>query len=165
MNTKDFLIDEIQNTEYSYDPYQSLRTCDEKHLPQNALEISWAIIPLPNGVADPFWIESAQNLLAAVILHYFKKGASFSETMTGILTTDIDKLIEEILSSDNAAAKMFIKQFGKLDLKILAVIATIMSNGIMVIAIEPLIGSLCDNKGEIDKSVTLMTAEGFCRAK
>ncbi|MCL2108679.1 MAG: type IV secretory system conjugative DNA transfer family protein [Oscillospiraceae bacterium] len=146
--TRDFVeFDPTCETCFGYDPYYLLRTGGKNNLVQNAREIALSIIPLPVGIREPFWVQSAQNLLTAAILYYYGIGASFSQTMTGIQTTPTDKLIDEILESDNTAAKMFINQVRDLELKTLAGIATEMSNKIMVFATDPLIsGSLRDSK-------------------
>ncbi|MCL2638920.1 MAG: type IV secretory system conjugative DNA transfer family protein [Oscillospiraceae bacterium] len=141
------IFDPTDENSFGYDPYFSLRTGGKTHLVQNAREIALSIIPLPTDMREPFWVQGAQNLLTASILYYYGIGATFSETMTGIQTTAIDKLIEEITDSDNLPAKMFINQIRDLELKTLAGIATEMANKIMVFASDPLInGALRDSK-------------------
>jgi type IV secretory pathway TraG/TraD family ATPase VirD4 len=132
-----------------YDPYYLLHHGGEENLIQNAREIALAIVPLPPNVRDPFWIQAAQNILTATVLYYFGLGGSFTDTMTAIQTTPIDKLIDEIADSENTAAKMFINQVRDLELKTLAGIATELSNKIMVFATDPLIrAALCDSRTE-----------------
>ncbi len=131
-----------------YDPYYLLRTDRTDNLINNAREIALSIIPLPPNIHEPFWVQGAQNLLTAAILYYFNLGASFAETMTGIQTTPVDKLIDDILESGNTAAKMYINQVRDLELKTLAGIATEMSNKIMVFATDPLIHGALKNSQE-----------------
>jgi type IV secretory pathway TraG/TraD family ATPase VirD4 len=143
------VFDPTTKNGWGYDPYYLLHHGGEENLIQNAREIALAIVPLPPNVRDPFWIQAAQNILTATVLYYFGLGGSFTDTMTAIQTTPIDKLIDEIADSDNTAAKMFINQVRDLELKTLAGIATELSNKIMVFATDPLIrAALRNSKGE-----------------
>ena len=129
-----------------YDPYFSLRMGGEEYLVQNATEIALSIIPTPQNIKDPFWIQSAQNLLTGAILYYYGLGASFSETITGIQTTNVEKLIDEILDSDNLSAKIYVRQLYGLKLETLSGIAMEVANKIMVFATDLQIrDSLCDS--------------------
>jgi type IV secretion system protein VirD4 len=145
---------------HGYDPFYSLRTGGADYVVQNAREMALSIIPIPASINEPFWVQSAQNLLTGAILYYYDLGASFSEAMTGIQTTAVDKLIEEILESENTPAKMFINQVRDLELKTLAGIATELSNKIMVFATDLLIkDSLRD--GDEDNSFNWNMIDDF----
>jgi type IV secretion system protein VirD4 len=143
------IFDPTVSGSWGYDPFYLLHHGGAENLLQNAREIALAIIPLPPSIREPFWIQGAQNLLTAAILYYFDIGASFTETMTAIQITPIDKLMDEIGASENTAAKMYINTARDLKLETLAGIATELSNRIMVFATDPLIrAALRDSRGE-----------------
>jgi len=136
---KIFNLTKDQGIFASYDPFYFLRLDSEKdNLVQNAREIAQAIIPMPPNVTEPFWIQSAQHILTAALLHGSGIGASFNATMTRILTTPIWELIEEIADpkSKNLAAKLHINQFKGIknpaDNKMLTGISAELNNSVMV---------------------------------
>ena len=98
----------------SYDPFHFLRNDDKDNLVQNAKEIAQSIIPLSPDVRDPFWIQSAQNVLTGALLHGFGIDTSFNTTLTRVLNAPIWELVNEIANSDNSIAKLFISQFAGL---------------------------------------------------
>jgi type IV secretion system protein VirD4 len=120
----------------SYDPFYFMRQSGDENLVQNAREIAQAIIPLPPNIQEPFWIQSAQHVLTAVLLQGYSIKASFNATMTRTLTTPIWDLIEEISSGDCLEAIMHISQFRDIDNpadnKMLAGINAELKNKVMV---------------------------------
>lgn len=105
-----------------YDPFHLLCEGDPDDLVQNAREIAQAIIPIPPNIQDPFWCQSAQHILTAVILYVCGMRetdedtgktieGTFNHAMTLIQTKKIWKLIDEIGKSKNKAAIMHINQF------------------------------------------------------
>lgn len=99
----------------SYDPFYFMRKNGDENLVQNAREIAHAIIPLPHNIQEPFWIQSAQHVLTAVLLQGYSIKASFNTTMTRILTTPIWELIEEICNGDCLEAIIHINHFKDID--------------------------------------------------
>lgn len=107
----------------SFDPFYLLHNGNEDDLVQNAREIAHAIIPLPPNVLEPFWIQSAQHVLTAVLLNCYGNGKSFIDAMNRIQTAPLPKLIAEIGNCNGfdpsvqggerciEAAKMHINQF------------------------------------------------------
>jgi type IV secretion system protein VirD4 len=121
----------------SYDPFHFLRLkSEEDNLVQNAREIAHAIVPLTPDVKDPFWIQSAQNVLTGAILYGVGIKASFNSTMTRVLTTPIWELIEEIDSKGDLAAKLNVAQFKGIkkpeENKMLTGISAELNNRVMV---------------------------------
>jgi len=133
------IFDPTKTDTCGYDPYYLLRQDGKERLVQNAREIALSIIPLPNNMRDPFWIQAAQNLLTAAILYFFGIEKNFSETMMELQSVSADKLRDIIGNSNNIDAKVFINQFSDLEPKVMAGIATELSNKIMVFATDPLI--------------------------
>ena len=134
----------------SYNPFQFLEHDGEDNLIQNAREIAHSIIPLSPNVSEPFWIQSAQHVLTAILLYGYGIGASFNTTMIRILTTpiwdlidEIDKWVETSRITENTkvamvGAKLHISQFTKIknpsDNKMLTGISAELSNKVMVFA-------------------------------
>jgi hypothetical protein len=133
------VFDPTKNDTCGYDPFYLLRQDGKERLVQNAREIALSIIPLPHEIREPFWVQAAQNLLTGAILFFYNRGKSFSETMSDIQITPADKLCDLINDSDDLNAKKFVNQFVDLEKKIIASIATELSNKIMVFATDPLI--------------------------
>lgn len=122
-----------------YDPYYLLRNSKPEDLVQNAREIALSIIPLPADTTDPYWIESAQNILTGGILYYEDMGATFSQTMDDILSEPVENLIKHIMASDILPAQKFVSQYKGMKSETIASIATTLCNNIMVFATDPLI--------------------------
>ena len=67
----------LDDNSYGYDPFFCLRA---SHNPaQEARAIAQSIIPLPPDTREPFWIESAQNIFTASIMHYKSQGTQRSK--------------------------------------------------------------------------------------
>lgn len=148
---RDYIIfDPNQEDGWGYDPYYLLRHGGEENLVQNANELAMSVIPLPPNTREPFWIEAAQNLLTAAILHFLDGDYGFIDTMTTILSTPIGELVEEIGDSDNENAKIFINMLTDLELKNIASIGTTISNRITVFATDPRLMSIFRNSQEKD---------------
>lgn len=92
-----------------YDPFFMLRKAKDRC--SEAETISHAIIPLPSDVKEPIWIKGAQNLLTGFMLYYFDMGFDFSETMLSISDKSAKDLIDEIVTSSNADAKRYLKNY------------------------------------------------------
>lgn len=120
--------------EYGYDPFWALGESD--NLAQDIKDITLAIIPLPNDTKDPFWIESAQNVLNGALLHYYGLGYTFIESMLRIASTPVKALLNEIVNGNNTLAKIFIAQLVDQKDETLAGIATELSNKIMLFATD-----------------------------
>jgi type IV secretion system protein VirD4 len=133
------VFDPTKTDTCGYDPFYLLRQDGDERLVQNAREIALSIIPLPHEIREPFWVQAAQNLLTGAILFFYNRGKSFSETMNDIQITPADKLCDLINDSDDLNAKKFVNQFVDLEKKVIASIATELSNKIMVFATDPLI--------------------------
>jgi len=117
-----------------YDPYYMLNS--STNLVQDIKEIAIAIIPLPEAVKDPFWIQSAQNIFTACILHYYNLHFTFIDTMTAIQSTSLQSLIDTLSNSQSLEARMFVNQIIGLDMKVVSGIYTEIANKIMLFATD-----------------------------
>lgn len=104
----DFASDE---TEVHFDPFLLLRKGGKGELISNARELALSIIPTPNDIREPFWIQGAQNILTAIILYAVGNGMNFNQTIEMTLTTSMEEIHKAILGSTNLTAKAFISQY------------------------------------------------------
>jgi len=121
----------LDNNSYGYDPYYFLRTSNNPA--QEARAIAQAIIPLPPDIKDPFWIESAQNIFTAAILHYNKQNCSFLETVQQIQSLSPRDLIIEICSGEGV---YFVGNMIDMDDKVLSSIVAEISKNIVHFATD-----------------------------
>jgi len=93
--TKDFrkeihVFNPLDDNTYGYDPYYFLK--NSRNLPQEARAIAQAVVTHPPEIKEPFWIESAQNIFTAAILHYYSEKLTFLDTIRKIQSTPPAKL-------------------------------------------------------------------------
>ena len=164
---KVFSFSQEEDIKYSsYDPFYLLREGSKNDLVQNAREIAQAIIPIPPNVQEPFWSQAAQHVLTAVILYVCGSKecdpdtgellqGTFNDAMSLIQSKPIWELIEEISSSGNKAAIMYINQFRKIecpeDNKMLTGISAELSNRVMAFATDNRIRASFTEDGDMMK--------------
>lgn len=124
------ILNPLKDDTYGYNPYYMLDTSD--NLTQDIRDIVLSIIPLSESVKEPFWTESAQNLLSSVIVYCYKNNKSFIETIEFILSKPIKEILNIIRNSDITEAKLFINGFLNIDDKTISSIYTELSNKIMI---------------------------------
>lgn len=118
----------LDSNTFGYDPFYTLRTA--RNQTQEAQSIAHALIPLPPNTKEPFWIQSAQNLLTGAILHFFNLGCTFIETVSNLLLTPVDRVVEEISSSPSKQASYFVSGFIDMKLETLSSILNEVKNNI-----------------------------------
>lgn len=119
----------------SYDPFQWLEEDGEENLVRNAQDLVESIIPTPPSAPEPFWTQAEQQILAAAILYFWRRGLSFSETAIRILAMDIVTLCKELATCDDARVRILL---GKVDdnPKLLASIDRGLRNHLAIFALE-----------------------------
>jgi len=123
---------------FGYDPYHPLYF--SKNPAQEARAIAQAIIPLPPDIKDPFWIESAQNIFTASILHYFGQGLSFLDTIRQIQGLSPTELIAELCEGEG---RYFVGSMLNIDEKVLSsIVAEISKNVVHFVTDKNLIRAL-----------------------
>jgi type IV secretion system protein VirD4 len=105
------IFDPFSTVSYGYNPFYLLERSDNPA--QEAREIAIALIHLPPETRDPFWIESARNVLTGAILHFHHLGYSFIQTIHAILDMATEELVEEIARSGAGAARRYINSYVK----------------------------------------------------
>lgn len=136
------IFDPLNKSTYGFDPYAILDKTENK--PPEAEAIAAALIPMSPDVKEPFWSQSARNMLTGCILHFHEEGKDFLETIREILTPaapknvfepvrvpPFAKLIEDIYENTKSeAARTYMSAFIGLDDKPLSSIYTELSRHI-----------------------------------
>lgn len=123
----------------NYDPFWLLEHDSADNLFNNVREIAIAIAPVLPDDKQPFWAETEQGVLTAALLHYFKCGLSFSETMCKIISSTMSKLCEELLESQDIHVRMALGEIGFLKPETRACFDRGLRNKLMVFAADPYI--------------------------
>ena len=127
------IFDPLNEDSPHYDPYLVLKEGDKV---QGAREIVNSIIPIGADEKDPYWKQSAQNLLTSCILHFENEGKDFPTTCQYIMKTPVNELVERLTQSPVEEVKLFINQFIGIDMKQLASIYSTLSNEIILFATD-----------------------------
>ena len=138
------VLNPLASTSFGYDPYYCLH--HSQNPAQEARAIAQAIIPLPPDAKDPFWIESAQNIFTASILHYSGMGLSFLETIRQIQSLSPTALIEKICEGE---AQYFVGNMRDMDEKVLSSIMAEMSKNIVHFVTDKNLISVLSRKSNI----------------
>lgn len=140
-----------QTNRYWYDPFQFLRQNGDENLIQNARELAQAIIPMPNNISDPFWIESARDVLTGAIVYYYRLGKDFIGTIWEIKTTNMSELLGKIATDEKS--KICVNPDLMLNPKTLAGVSMELHNQISVFATDKLVQDILSSKKEAPKEL------------
>lgn len=127
------VFDPLSEETPHYNPYAVFKKGDKV---QGAREIVNSIIPIGANEKDPYWKQSAQNLLTASILHYENEYKDFPTTCKIIMETPVNELIEILRNSPVNEVKLFVNQFVGADSKLLASIYSTLANEIILFATD-----------------------------
>jgi len=119
----------LDDSSYGYDPYFCLYHSDNSA--QEARAIAQAVVPLPPDTKEPFWIESAQNIFTAAVLHFSAMGLSFLQTIQQIQGMPPKGLIGELCASPTRESVYFVNNFLGMDDKTVAGIVSELSKNIV----------------------------------
>ena len=123
----------------SYDPFDFLLRDGKSNLISNINEMASIIVPRRSDAKEPFWDDAERAIFAATILHYFKLGLSFSETLCQILSSTVSLLCWEIDGSADVCEKMFIGSLGEMKEETLASVDRGLRNKLIPLATDPYI--------------------------
>lgn len=112
-----------------YDPFLSLRR-EPDLLPDYALQLAKALIPVPPDGHNLVWTESAISYTAGVIIDSFNAGLNFTDTMERINSSAIAETIKSIMVGGDSAAKCFVSKFSDLEPKTIAGIGMEITNSL-----------------------------------
>lgn len=152
-NSKRCIHFSLGESRFKYDPFAPLRHGGEENLAGNARDLAMALIPQSPSVADPIWLQCAQNFLTGVILFYYGLGSSFLDTMVQIQTRPIGEVITEICLSNNDVAKIYLNKLGEVQGNVIGNIGMELSNLSLFItdsAIRDVLPDTADEKNLLD---------------
>jgi len=136
-----------KNSPYRYDPYVFLNK-NPNHA-QQARAIAHAILPLPHDTREPFWIESAQQLLTGAILHFHYEKKTFIETLKKIQSHSSKDLIKMVAESPDNTAQYFATTLVNADNKLISGISAEISKAILtLITDEDIVCALTPEEGK-----------------
>jgi type IV secretion system protein VirD4 len=154
----------LDKESYGYNPYYLLDQSD--NVAGSARQLVLALLPQALDARDPFWNQAAQNLFTGAILHFYKKGYTFIQTVEAIQDHSPPELVKKICAGPSLSAKRFVNQFANIDLKTLAGIYAELSNKLAIFATDPLLKdclsrerSICPNDLEEGFDVYLLLPE------
>lgn len=125
-------------SKYGYDPFYNLT---EKSTTQQIMEtmqnITYSLISMPAGLKDPFWKNSARNLLLGLLIYYYKQGIrDFVAIIDEILGRPVKESIQAVMDNakPNSVEYRYIVQFKDMEDETLGGIVAEMSNHIVIFA-------------------------------
>ena len=123
------VFDPLSADTHGYNPFYLLNKSDNPA--QEARAIAQALVPLPPNTPEPFWVESAQNVLTAAILQYSAQGLSFLETAEQIQSIAPKKLIQELRKSTERGARFCVNSLADIEERTLSSIMAELSRNII----------------------------------
>ena len=79
------VMDPGDRNSYGYDPLYGIdRNSSSQEILEAVLLIVHSLIPLPANTKDPFWINTARNLLTRLLIYHMKHGKNFIDCMDEI---------------------------------------------------------------------------------
>lgn len=154
------IFNPLQANGLGYDPFYELEQVDERDLVASTWEIVLALCPTQHDDPQPFWAKTQQGILAASLLHYFRLGLSFSETISMITSLPTSELIKKILENKREDEKMLLGELLTMKPETLANFDRGLRNDLMLFAVDPYIahafrgrheGAECFTWDDLDK--------------
>lgn len=125
-------------SKYGYNPFYNL---SEDSSTQTILEvmqnITYSLISMPAGLKDPFWKNSARNLLLGLLIFYYKQGVvDFVGIIDEILGKPVKDSIQAVMdkAKPNSVEYRYIVQFSTMEDETLGGIIAEMNNHIVIFA-------------------------------
>lgn len=137
-NPQVLVVNPSDRSSAGYDPlYMLTSESSEMQIYETMRLISESLISLPTDLKDPFWKTSARNLLAGLLIYYYKQGSkNFIGLVDQILSKPVKDSVKEIIENADAASseRKFIIQFNNLADETLGGIVTEMNNHLALFA-------------------------------
>lgn len=132
------IFNPTDRSKYGYNPFFNL---NEESGTQTILEvmqnITYSLISLPAGLKDPFWKNSARNLLMGLLIFYYKQGiVDFVAIIDEILGKPVKDSIQAVMekAKPNSVEYRYIVQFASMEDETLGGIIAEMNNHIVIFA-------------------------------
>ena len=125
-------------TKYGYDPLFNLNSeSNVQEILAVMQNIAYSLIAMPAGLKDPFWKNSARNLLIGLLIYYYRQGVTdFVGIIDEILGKPIKESIQEVMTKANhgSVEYRYIVQFSNMEDATLGGIISEMNNHIVIFA-------------------------------
>lgn len=125
-------------SKYGYDPlYNLTKKSGTQEILETMQNITYSLIAMPAGLKDPFWKNSARNLLLGLLIYYYKQGVQdFVGIIDEILGKPVKDSIQAVMESanTNSVEYRFIVQFSSMEDETLGGIVAEMNNHIVIFA-------------------------------
>lgn len=132
------IFNPMDRTKYGYDPLYALNAeSSGQEIYETMQIITYSLISLPAGLKDPFWKNSARNLLIGLLIYYYKQGTrDFVGLIDKILSRPIKESIDEVITTakTNSPEYRYIIQFKDMADETLGGIVAEMNNHIVIFA-------------------------------
>lgn len=119
---------------FGFNPFWILDNSTNKV--QDIKEIVNAIVPLSPQEKDPFWTESAQNVLSAALLTGYEENETFTKIIERVASNSLPVLFEWIKAKGSSQANMFISQLADMKSETIASVGQNLSNRILTFATD-----------------------------
>ena len=135
-NDKVLIFNPADRYKCGYDPlYRLSEDCRDQEIFEVMQDISFSLIPMPASIKDPFWKNSARNLLTGLMIFYYKQGfIDFIDIIDQILSKPVTESIQEVCkqSSNKTPEYRYIVQFSQMAEETLGGIVGEMNNHIVI---------------------------------
>lgn len=124
---------------FAYDPLTNLETYTD------VIDLAKTIIPIPSDMKEPYFKESAQNILASACWE-FKEEKSFSEIAEFLTANPAEKIINQLASSEKSETKILINAVAGIKSEQLASLMNELRNTLVIFATDPILKALTSHK-------------------
>lgn len=137
-NKHNLIFNPQDRSKYGYDAFYSLnKNTNGQKILETMQTIAYSLISMPAGLKDPFWKNSARNLLIGLLIYYYKSGITdFVSIIDEILSKPIAKSIDDVMTKSNkkSAEYRYINQFSAMEDETLGGIVAEMNNHLVIFA-------------------------------
>ncbi len=109
------IFNPLDRSQYGYDPLFLLKeNSTQQEILETMKNISFSLIPKPAEIKDPFWKDSARNLLTGLLIYFYKKGyRDFIDLVDQIRNTKFKDTISNAMNEagTDSAEYSYLNQF------------------------------------------------------
>lgn len=132
------IFNPADRSKYGYNPFFNLNEDSGTQVILEVMQnIACSLIALPAGLKDPFWKNSARNLLVGLLIFYYKQGfVDFVDIIDEILGKPVKDSIQVVMETakQNSVEYRYIVQFANMEDETLGGIVAEMNNHIVIFA-------------------------------
>lgn len=121
---------------FGYDPFFGLsKKSSSQQMVETMQQITFSLISLPAGLKDPFWKNSARNLLMGLLLYYYKAGmGDLVSIIDEILGKPVKESVKTVMenASPRSAEYRYIVQFSDMEDETLSGVFAELANHLVI---------------------------------